>query len=254
MADDAGPARLRRGHVRGIVPALLGPGDVVAAARLVPGPVRRRPPGRAPRARRPRLGPAAGTGASSHAVGDGRAGHHHGGARPHGHRADLDHHRADAGRARVIGYRMVRAAARSSTCCAGRAGRRRPAPLAAATRRASPSPPSSAHAGAGGHAGRVRPAPASPSPTSAAAAGRVPGHVDAAGGGRAASWRRRAASCTRTTSGIDKVAHEYGLRRPLRRRAARRRPARRPTSSTRCRPARRCWSRPTTARSTSATA
>ena len=54
--------------------------------------------------------------------------------------------------------------------------------------------------------------------------------------------------------GIDKVAHEYGLGRALRRRAGRRRPprgrpARRPAARRRAR-----WSPPTTARSTAATA
>ena len=53
--------------------------------------------------------------------------------------------------------------------------------------------------------------------------------------------------------GVDKVAHEYGLGRPLRRRARRRRSAGRVPDRACCRRPRRWWSPPTTARSTSAT-
>ena len=105
--------------------------------------------------------------------------------------------------------------------------RRRPAPLAAATRRAAVRRRSSAHDGPGGLAGRAASTRRSPRPT-CAARGR------SAGGRRRRSRSRSGASCGAGErfvyayyDGIDKTAHERGFGDVLRRRAARRRPPRR---------------------------
>ena len=179
----------------------------------------------------------------------GRRADPHRGAVDHGHRADLDHHRADAGRARRgrLPHRRPRRGAQRAAL--GDDRRRRPpahpaGAVPAASRRswASTSPWS--------------PGPSSPARASRSAhlAGVAPDRLPAAVVACVVEVRRLLAGGEPFVyayyEGIDKVAHEYGLERALRRRAGRRRPAGRPTCSRCCRPTPRCWSPPTTARST----
>ena len=172
---------------------------------------RRRSPGRAARPRRPRLGAVAGApGADADAGVDGRAADHHRRADDHGDRAELDRHRADAGRARPHRLPHAMSAARCSTCCAGSTAggdRRRALP----PREVQPFAAVPRPRRAGGLPGRARAHRRSPKPT-------------CAGRGRSATGRRRRSPSRSRRQlaagerfvyayygGVDKTAHERGF-------------------------------------------
>ncbi len=111
-------------NLRGIVPALLGPAGTADLPGVDPGRRRRTP-------RRSCCSCSTASAGSSCRSGahlaptlslDGRRPDHHRRAVDDGHRADLDHHRADPGRARPRRLPHRRAAATCSTCCGGRTG------------------------------------------------------------------------------------------------------------------------------------
>ena len=239
-----------------VVPSLLGPRPDLGPAGLVPGPVARRAPGRAARARRPRLGPARRSAGriAPDAGGDGRAARSRTVAPSHdGHRAHLDRHRAHPGEHGVVGYRIAVDGEVLNVLRWTHRRRRRP-PAHRARRGPAARRRSSAQRRAGGHQGRVRQQSGSPQAhLRRRAPRRLPRAVDA--------WPSRCGGLLRGRRAVRlRLLRRHRQGRPrvrpgraLRRRAARRRPAggRRARRAARRTP--RCWSPPTTARSTSAT-